>query len=114
MAICMCWNVIRLATISADGSLGPWGTSALPGPVQGSAFNFYNDRLYLAGGLTSGDTVLNVSLSAFVSADGSIGTWRSEADLPVPLSTQGSVIVSNRIYLFGGLTNFSGGASSAI
>jgi len=41
-----------------DGSLARTGS--------GIAFSFYNNRLYLAGGLTSGNTVLNVSLSAFV------------------------------------------------
>ena len=98
-------NVVRIATINSDGSLSAWGVGSLPLALDRMSVQFYNDRVYLAGGITTGNNVLGFSYSTIVRTNGTLGVWRQEADLPVPLWYQGSALVSNSIYLFGGATN---------
>src|SRR5262245_19761093 len=63
-------NVIRIAAINADGSLGAWGVGSLPLPLDRPSVQFYNDRVYLAGGITTGNTVWNLSYSSPVRTNG--------------------------------------------
>jgi len=99
------YNVIRIATINADGSLGAWGAGSLPLALDRASVQIYNDRVYLAGGITTGNTVWGFSYSAPVRTNGALGAWRQEANLPLPLWYQGSVLINDQIFLFGGATN---------
>jgi N-acetylneuraminic acid mutarotase len=100
-------NVTRLAAINADGSLGPWVLNAVPVPLPlaREAIQFYNNRVYLAGGISTGNSVKSFSYSALVRTNGALVGWRQEANLPVPLWQHTSVITNDQIFLFGGLTN---------
>jgi hypothetical protein len=98
-------NVIRIAAINGDGSLGAWGVGSLPLALNRQSVQFYSDRVYLAGGITTGNNVLGFSYSSPVRTNGALGAWRQEANVPVPLWYQASVIVNDQIFLLGGATN---------
>lgn len=107
-------NVVRIATINPDGSLGSWATATMPEPRHHQAVHFHNDRVYLVGGVTSGDAILDTVYSASVNGDGTLGTWRQEADLPTTLWYHNTVRIGNWIYLFGGRTGYFGGTVTDI
>jgi hypothetical protein len=98
-------NVLRIATINSDGSLATWAVGSLPLALNRMSVQFYNDRVYLAGGITTGNNVIGFSYSAVVRTNGGLSAYRQEADLPVPLWYQGSALINDTIYLFGGATN---------
>ena len=101
-------NVIRIAAINPDGSVGAWRSESLPWALYRPAAQFYNNRVYLAGGLASWFFMNDVSgytYSAPVFADGTPGAWRNEMFLPLRLWMHSSVVVSNEFYIMGGLTN---------
>ncbi len=108
------YNVVRTASIAADGTLGAWNTTTMPQARMHQAVHFYKEFVYLVGGITSDDVILKSVYSAAVNADGTLGAWRQEADLPTTLWQHGTVRIDNRIYLFGGLTGYSSGAVTAI
>jgi hypothetical protein len=66
---------------------------------------FYNDRVHLAGGITTGSSVIQFSYSAVIRTNGALSAYRQEANLPTPLWYQGSALVNDAVYLFGGATN---------
>ncbi len=103
------YNVVRIAPIASNGSLGAWSTMTMPQARTQQAVHFYNDRVYLVGGITSGNVILDSVYSAPVNADGTWGTWRQEANLPTTLWYHSTVRIEDQIYLFGGLTGYSGG-----
>ncbi|HRT57120.1 MAG TPA: Ig-like domain-containing protein [Candidatus Paceibacterota bacterium] len=105
-------NTLRIAAINPDGSLAAWSAGSLPLALFRPAVQFYNDRVYLAGGLGQGGFVSEYVYSAPVQADGSVGAWRQEASLPVPLWYHSSVRIDDRILIFGGLTNTLAGSQS--
>jgi len=101
-------NVVRIAPIRPDGSVGAWSAGSLPMTLYRPAVQFLNNRVYLAGGLATiyfFNDVWGLTYSAPVFADGSVGAWRQEADLLARLWMHTSVIVSNQVYIIGGLTN---------
>src|SRR6185369_6203836 len=90
-------NVLRIATINSDGSLGAWGVGSLPLPLNRMSVQFYNDRVYLAGGITTGNSVIQFSYSAVVHTNGALSAYRQEANLPVPVWYQGSALVNDTL-----------------
>ena len=106
-------NVVRIAAINADGSVGPFSAGSLPLAVAHGSIEFYNDRAYLAGGNTAAIGVIGFTYSAPVRTNGLLGTWRQEADLPVPLWQHSSVITNEQVFLFGGLTNTAAGSQAS-
>jgi hypothetical protein len=76
----------------------------MPLALNRMSVQFYNDRVYLAGGITTGNTVLGFSYSALVRTNGTLGAYRQEANLPVPLWYQSSALINDQLYLFGGAT----------
>ena len=100
-----------------DGAVGDWSTtSPMPQIHQHTSVHFYNDRVYIAGGISSGLSILDSVYSAPVDPNGTgaLGSWRQEADLPTTLWMHNSVLAGNRIYVFGGRTGYSSGASLLI
>ncbi len=101
--------------INQDGSLGPWtGTTPMPEPRHHQSVHFYNDRVYIVGGVTAGNQILSSTYSAPVSPDGSIGSWRVEASLSHPLWNHTSLLVNGELLVFGGRTEYVGGESGAV
>jgi hypothetical protein len=101
-------NVLRIAAINPEGSVGVWRSESLPLALYRPAPQFYNNRVYLAGGLASWFFMNDVSgytYSAPLFADGTPGAWRNEMSLPLRLWMHTSVVVNNEFYIMGGLTN---------
>lgn len=107
-------NILQIAPINSDGSLGAWGVGSLPLQLFRPSVQFQGGRVYLAGGRGPSTMVVSFSYSAAVNADGTLGAWRQEADLPAPLWQQSSVLVDDKIFLFGGMTNTAMNSVSAV
>lgn len=110
------FNDVFTTVVNPDGSLGGWVQLAdMPGPRQHTSVHFYNDRVYIVGGIQSVGNILDNAWSAPVNASGTLGAWRSEPDLPHPLWYHNSALVDGEIFLFGGRSNYDGsGANSTI
>lgn len=86
---------------NSDGSLGPWtSTTSLPAPIDGMTCGVIGDRIYSAGGMTTGS--LNGVYSAAVGPDGRLGDWVVETSLPAARWASDGVAVNDRIYVTGG------------
>lgn len=100
---------VYFAQIHPDGSLGSWSqTTPMPQPRQHESVHFFGGRVYIVGGISSCNTILDSAYSAPVNADGTVGTWRPEASLPTKLWQHSSVMVGGDILLLGGFSNYSG------
>src|ERR1051326_356203 len=93
------YDDVFFAPINSDGSLGSWArTTPMPQGRQHQSVHFYSDRVYIVGGITAHNTIVNSVYFAPVDyANGSIGTWRREADLPTRLWYHNSVLVEGQI-----------------
>jgi len=106
---------VLLAPIQMDGGIGRWRqTSSMPTPQQHHSVHFYADRVYLVGGITTKNVILQTVHSAPVLSDGTIGTWRRETDLPRPLWYHNSVLLGNLLVVFGGFTGYQAGTSDDV
>ena len=109
---------VYTATVAADGSLGPWVQLInMPEGRQHVSVHFFNDRVYIVGGITSvGDGgILDTAWSAPVNpVDGTLAAWRAEATLPNTLWYHNSLLVNGEIFLIGGRTGYSSGAVNTI
>ncbi|MDD2819161.1 MAG: tail fiber protein [Candidatus Nanopelagicales bacterium] len=99
---------VWVANVLADGTLSAWsGAPSLPVQSAWGQVVVARGRIYLIGGLTNA-TVGYPSYpdyrtwSAPINADGSVGTWRAEANLPVGTHQIKAVVIKNFIYVFGG------------
>jgi hypothetical protein len=109
------YDDVYVAQINADGSLRPWSTTTpMPQGRQHQSVHFFHGRVYIAGGITDGLVILNSVYSAPVFADGTLGAWRQEADIPTPLWYHNSVLVDGQILLFGGRTDYCSGETNTI
>lgn len=106
---------VFFARINDDGSLGPWtSTTSMPQPRQHQTVHFLNNRIYVVGGITSGLGILDSVVSASVNSDGTVGAWRSERNLPVPLWMHGATFAKGELFIFGGRTGYCSGETGAI
>jgi len=99
------FNSVYSAPLNANGSVGAWTTEAnvLPAPVSGATSVAYNGHIYVMGGY-NGTSTLSTVYSAPLNANGSVGTWTTEANtLPTALYGATSVINNGHIYILGGL-----------
>ena len=98
---------------ASAGSVGTWTTeaNALPAPVSGASSVFYNGHVYIMGGnnySTNVDTFLNTVYSAPLNANGSVGTWTTEANaLPAPSLDATAVAYNGYVYVMGGFDGTS-------
>jgi hypothetical protein len=85
-----------------DGTLGAWTRlTALPTSRKGHGFSIYKGRLYVAGG-NDGAAAQKTAYSAAIAADGTIGAWRAETDLPGNRQYPSLTGFGNYLYLAGG------------
>jgi|GEM_PF-4429013 len=109
------------STITLDGNnsgaLGPWSTNAnsLPAALWGAASVIANGYVYYIGGATS---TVNGSSNIYYSklnADGSVGSWTTNASTlsSGPRFYLKAVTANGYIYVMGGQNN-SGGANSDV
>lgn len=114
MGGCFQYDDVYVAEIGEQGVPGSWqNTTPMVAPLEWMTVHFYNNRAYIVGGISGcAGPVLNTSWSAAVGADGMLGTWNPEAELPHTLWYHSSILIDNHIYLFGGLMNYSGSQPS--
>lgn len=110
------------APVNADGTLGAWRQeNPLPAPLFGHRSLARGGRLivlggssspelYSAGGLPAGG-VSRAVYSAAVNADGTLGAWTAQPQLPAQLAFYGMVASEKSVYLLGG---FDGGVVNSV
>ena len=100
---------VHHAPIDEDGSLGAWRTSANPLPDGGRAEHtaFTADgHLHVVGG--GNPDVQDEVFHAPLNADGSIGAWKTQADLlPQPRLDHTTVVSNGVAYVIGGIDGSS-------
>jgi N-acetylneuraminic acid mutarotase len=100
------------AKLNADGSIGTWQTSAsaLPAARHNLGVFVANGYIYAIGGNDTSATQSTVYY-AKLAADGSIGTWRTNANaLPLVREAAGVVTSGGYAYVIGG---YNGSASQS-
>lgn len=91
-------------TIPAAGSAGSWAAmTALPQPLSALGAVIFQNRIYVAGGNdSSGTPVANIYTARINGADGTLGSWETESDLPMALAFHQLVEVAGTLYVLGG------------
>ena len=56
----------------------------------------------------SGSAPVNTVYTAPINADGTLGTWTTDANLPAAFNASQAVVTKNRVYLLGGYTGSAG------
>jgi len=96
-------NVVYYSAINADGSLAGWAqANPMPKKLMSHAAVVINKRIYVMGGLVRYDGNHAGVYSAEILADKTLGPWRTEAALPVPLLGHRAIAAGARIYVLGG------------
>jgi len=98
-------DTVYYAKLAADGSVGSWSTSSSTLPdLRSDATSVYaNGYLYVIGGFK--DAVQQSVFYAKVNADGSVGSWTTEATNILPTSGRyraTSVYANGYVYVMGG------------
>lgn len=101
-------NVVYVATINADGTIGTWSTTTnYPINASTMAAIVTKNRVYMAGGYV-GPTTVNETAAVYtapINADGTLGAWVAAASLPTGFSDTKVLVTKNRVFLFGGRIN---------
>ena len=115
-------SLVYSAAINADGSMGAWrAETALPSVLFGHRTFAKAGKLYALGGFTAaglyGDGglppagVSRAVYAASVNADGTLGAWTAQPQLPSSLAFYGMVATDKSVYVLGG---FDGGVTNAV
>lgn len=92
------------APIQDDGLLGRWVEVAqLPQALRAHAAVVANDHVFVLGGLNNYGLQSTV-FSARINDDGTLDSWSTLPNLPVPLSVHAAVSAHGYIYVLGGRT----------
>lgn len=98
-------NVVYVATINADGTIGTWSTTTnYPINASTMAAIVTKNRVYMAGGYV-GPTTVNETAAVYtapINADGTFGAWVAAASLPTAFCDTKVLVTKNRVFLFGG------------
>jgi hypothetical protein len=106
------WSDIVSATVQADGTVSAWKAAGmLPGPRSHFSVTRLDDYVYVTGGLSMSayDNPPNLG-DAWVGqilADGTIGNWVQQGNLPVPLATHAAFFYGGYLHLCGGINDTS-------
>lgn len=104
-------NSVERAAILPDGSLGDWTLepTAMNVPRRAPATFIIGNRMYVSGGFYG--IFLSDVESAEILQDGSLGPWRKEpSDTGFERYIHTSIVLRQRVYLFGGHSTKPGGA----
>ena len=94
---------VQVAPINADGTIGSWSnTTSFPFPVSAHTSALYNGYLYVLGGATSPGAELNDVQFAFISSNGTIGSWTATTSFPTARRNHTSVAYNGYLYVIGG------------
>ncbi len=102
-------NEIYFSNVNQDGTLSAWTlTARLPTRMFAHSVADYGGRFYLTGGLDRFSDPLGAVYSAQVNADGTLGAWRAETPLPVPLFGHRSFARGGKLFVLGGFSGPGG------
>lgn len=98
-------NAVYYATLNADGTLGTWTAgTALPAATFHNEVIVIKNRVYVFGGNNASNTAtLATVYSAVINADGTLGNWVTETNLPYAVRAMSAFATKTRIYLIGGV-----------
>ena len=95
-------STVYTMSINSDGLVLSTTTStSLPSAVEAGACFVTKNRVYIAGGYI-GSNRTNITYTAPINADGTLGTWTTGPTLPSVLSHSCAVVTNSRVYLIGG------------
>lgn len=112
------WNTmhddVQRARINPDGSLAAFEMlGKLPAVRAGQCVIMKNNRVTLMGG-TDGHAMIATTVSASIDPnDGTIGTWTAGPDLPEPVMHETCDVWNDWVFVMGGRSQYTGGASTA-
>jgi N-acetylneuraminic acid mutarotase len=97
-------NAIQRASFDSNGNLtSTWSNvGTIPVAIDSMGYVATKGRIYLIGGENSAGAVSTV-YSAPINADGTLGTFRTEASLPDVRSRITYFVIKNKLYVAGGM-----------
>jgi N-acetylneuraminic acid mutarotase len=99
-------NDTQYAQINANGSIGPWQTTATFATARsGNVMVAYNGYVYLMMGNDSGSTKLNDTQYAAIDAPGATANTSTPTNFTTARSLAASVVYNDKIYVIGGGTS---------
>lgn len=99
-------RVYRASINPTDGTIGTWTqVGTLPFNLSFYQHVVTKNRIYLFGGgnVSLGTNGTNKVYSCPINADGTLGTWTTDADFPVGIVNHASFTTSSRLYCVGGV-----------
>ncbi len=104
-------STVYYASLNADGTIpavattGTWATTTpLPQALFAEGAAIFHGRIYVAGGNDSTGAPVAKVYSAKINADGTLGLWQTQADLPASLAYHQLVTSAGYLYVLGGDT----------
>ncbi|MFC1623920.1 hypothetical protein ACFL28_01185 [Candidatus Omnitrophota bacterium] len=98
-------DTVYYAKLNADGSVGTFSTNSntLPAAISSHSSVVANGYVYAIGGVNSSPASVNTVYYAKLNADGSVGTFSTNANtLPAITTYQSSVVANGYVYVIGG------------
>lgn len=97
-------------------------SQAYPISLYGACGTAVSDSVFFAGGSTAGATVQTASFGATLAANGILGSWIAQPDLPIALAYSSAAGISrttngttnNTMYVIGGVTSIGGNPVSNV
>ena len=97
-------NVVIYSKLGADGTIGPWVTSAnnLATAMKQPGVIYANGYVYLFGGINGGNSPDSTVQYARINSDGTPGVWSNLSTLPIAIGVQKATVMNGFVYLVGG------------
>lgn len=109
------YSFFLTSQVRASEIFNPWQSgSSLNDSYVNNHSVVFNDKLYLIGGTANVGPTRASILSNNINTNGSIGTWISQPSMPRELIWHSVILINNRIYVIGGVTEFPSNSTTAI
>lgn len=96
-------NRVYFSGVNPDGTLSGWKQATrLPQRLYAHSAAVHGERIYVTGGVARGLGAVSQVYSSPINADGTLGAWRAETALPVPLFGHRSLARGGRLIVLGG------------
>jgi formylglycine-generating enzyme required for sulfatase activity len=97
-------NTVYYAKINSDGSVAPFQINAnnILTPVSNHSSVIYNGYLYITGGTNEIGQSINTVYYARINSDGSVGSFHTNANIPISVCNHSSVIYNGYLYITNG------------
>ncbi len=107
---------VEYAVINPDGTLGPFvlSTTQLTMPTQGLSGIYFQNHIYVAGGISFSQTTLGPTEVAQVYPDGELGAWQ-DINTTITQHTDGGAVADGQyFYIISGSPYSFAGASGPV